>query len=408
MSNKPIVWIFSQDSGTPDMGWGERHYYLAEEFIDAGFEVVIFAGSFSHKYIQPKAVNSTITQEVYGRVRFCWIKTPSYSSASGVKRVWAWSIFALKLFFLRKKDFGRPRFILVSSVPIFPVAPAIYYKYRYNAKFIFEIRDIWPLTLIELGQYSKYHPFVILLSLIEKFGYAKSDYITSVMENAVEHIKNTVSTPIKFKWISNGTNTNDEETIGPVNRLPSELRNGKFIVGYAGSMGISNAMEYFVAAARLLREEKEIHFVFLGDGPDKAKLEDQSRDLSNITFLDKVPKNSVGGIISQFHIGVSGSRNSSLYRFGIASVKLYDYMRVGLPIVLASPSDFSVVRDAKCGLQVEAESPKAIAEAILKLHRMPKQDLMALSQSGKQYLKQCFSYKSLAKQYLQIFDELRA
>ena len=89
--------------------------------------------------------------------------------------------------FLPVKKLGIPKSIIVSSMPIFSIVSGLFMKIRYKSKLLFEIRDIWPMTLQEIGGKSKFHPAVIFIGLFEKLGYCYSDSIVSLLPNAQKH-----------------------------------------------------------------------------------------------------------------------------------------------------------------------------------------------------------------------------
>lgn len=408
MNRKKVLWIFSQDSGTPEMGWGDRHFYLSREFISAGFDVTIFAAAFSHKYTKNKDLRVDSPIETFEGVRYKWIRVPAYGSSTNRKRIVAWLVFACRLFFLSPKKYGRPDVIMVSSVPIFPIIPALVLSRFMRCKVVFEIRDIWPLTLVEIGRYGPNNPFILLLRLIEKIGYAKSDYITSVLDKADVHIRESIKGKFKFQWISHGIN-NVNPGFGktsPVSIQVQQLAKSKFVVGYAGSMGISNATSFFIEAARKLADHPGIHFVFLGDGEAKAQHQRDAAGLPNITFFDKVQKKFVHEIISSFHVALSGSPDSKLYAFGIASLKLFDYMAAKLPILLSTSANPSIVDKANCGRTVMAESADSIVRGILELYNLDAAQRRQLGENGQVYMMRNFTYPAIGRAYLDIFHQL--
>ena len=149
------IWVINYFAGTPDSGWGERHYYLSKKWLDDEHKVTIVSSTNNHMFSNFAHANYQYNfEETEGRL-FCWVKTPSYNPKS-VKRFWAMIVFALKAFFVPVSKAGRPDIIIVSSMPIFSVVTGWLLKKRYKAyKFIFEIRDLWPLTPIHLMGYSR-------------------------------------------------------------------------------------------------------------------------------------------------------------------------------------------------------------------------------------------------------------
>ena len=115
-----------------------------------------------------------------------------------MKRIISWVQFEIGLLFLDKKEIKKPDTIIISSLSIFSILTGIFYKNKYNAKLIIEIRDIWPLSIIEIKKYSKHNLFIILLSYIEKIGYKKANVIVGTMPNLKEHVKNVSGSNLLF------------------------------------------------------------------------------------------------------------------------------------------------------------------------------------------------------------------
>ena len=191
--SKKVIWIINQTAGTPNSGWGERHFFLAKKWKDKGYDTYIFSGTYNHLFTNQPSVNSKdklSIEKVEEGITFCWIKNPKYKDG-GFTKFWSNIIYTIQLYFLNLKNLPKPNIILVSSMPIFPIVVGSIFKKRYRAnKLIVEIRDLWPLTPIHLKGYSKRNPLVILLSWFEKYAYKKSDEIVSLLPNAYKHIDN--------------------------------------------------------------------------------------------------------------------------------------------------------------------------------------------------------------------------
>ena len=133
------IWIVNYFAGSPSSGWGERHFYLSNEWLKAGHTVTIVSSTYNHMFSHFGGESSQFNfEEIEGRL-FCWIKTPKYNPKS-VTRFWAMIVFALKAYFVPAARAGKPEIIIVSSMPIFPVLTGWLLKRKYRArKFIFEI-----------------------------------------------------------------------------------------------------------------------------------------------------------------------------------------------------------------------------------------------------------------------------
>lgn len=397
------IWIVNQFAGNPESGWGERHYYLSKKWLRDGYDVKIISGSFNHMFSKLPEIDGHYTLEKYEGTQFCWVKCPTYDPKS-VIRFLSMMIFSLKVLFLPKDKLGKPDIIIVSSMPIFPILSGWILKKIHDAeKLLFEIRDIWPLTLIHLKGISKWHPLALFIGFFEKFGYRNSDYVVSLLPNAHEHIYRISKNMDKIKIIPNGIS----EDLLKVEPLPDEviklIPKNKFIIGYTGTISLANALEFLVDAARLCMNEKDIYFVLVGSGYLKKKLQESCKDLNNIVFIPKIKKDQVQEILSLFDVCFIGRNDTPLFNHGVSSNKYFDYMLSCKPIIVSSNRIKDPVELSGCGLIVKPESAEAIKEGLMQLFNMSKQERLVLGKKGKEYVIAHHTYNKLSDKYKALF-----
>ncbi len=399
---KPVIWIFNQFAGTPESGWGERHYFFAQYWIEAGWDVVIFSGSYNHVFKKNVEVkNGFFKEEIYNGVRFIWVKNPRYNPKS-VMRFISMLIFTFRLYFLKLTDFGKPEAIIVSSMPIFPIFPALYYQNLFGVPVYFEIRDIWPLTLIQLGGIKPWHPLAKFIGWFEKRAYRESDGVVSLLPNAKEHIDEVANKNVNFHYIPNGI---DADLVG-TDDIPLELRQlipeNKFIVGYAGTLGLANALEHFIDAALTFNSNEDICFVLVGDGYLKEDLMRKCENNDNIIFYPKIKKSQIQNLLNYFDVAFVGRAGSDLFKHGVSANKYFDYMLAGLPILDSNNFIKDPVELSGCGLIVKPDCADSIREGIIKLKAMNKSELEELGKLGIKYVLQHHKIEVLAKKYIEI------
>lgn len=407
---KKNVWIINQYITTPNFGGdGGRHYYIAKELASKGYSVTLITASFSHLQRIPMQVDKHFNFFSENGINIVVVKTNKYQNSSGISRILSMFLFTFKLFFLPFKKISFPNFIIVSSISLFPIINGYIYKKRLNSipKLIFEIRDIWPLSIIELGNYSPSNPFVRFLAWVEKFGYQKADYLTSVLPLANQHFTKILGYTKKFKHISNGIFLPDMHVkeITEENIILKSIPKNKFIVGYTGSLGIANAMEYFVEAANLLKDNKEILFCIIGEGPEKMMLQELAKS-ENIIFLPKIPKVLVQVALEKFDIVFIGSRKRNIYEFGVSANKTFDYMYAAKPILMTGIVPQHEIELAQCGIAVESDNVPILAEAVLKFYNMSKDERREMGKRAKEFVLEHRTFSTLANQYIKVFNEL--
>lgn len=394
------IWFINQYSSTPETGLGGRHYYIAKELAKKGHQVYIIAGSYSHILNSVKEFEGKyLIEEVEENFHFVWVKLPKYAHAHSKKRIINEFLFSKQLTKLTQQIDDSPDVILHSSPALISYFGVRYLTRHYKVPYVFEVRDIWPLTLIKLGGYSKKHPFVKLLQWIEDQAYQKADYVFSNLPNAVEHMQSRGMNKDKFTWIANGVSL---EELDNKSALPKEvlekIPSGKFIVGYTGTLGEANAMDYLIDAANILKDNLTIHFVLVGSGKSRSILIKKAEllGLKNITFIDPIKKIQVQSMLSQFDACYIGWQKESMYRFGIAANKIPEYMYSAKPVIHSFSGKGDFIEQAGAGITVAAEDAMAIANAILALQSKGAIEREKIGEKGKAFVIEHLTYKKLA------------
>ena len=402
------IWIINEPASTPDTGVGGRHYYLAKELAKLGHNVYLVAASYTHLLHNPPSLNQSYKVTPIEGFKFVWVKVPHYEGAHSKIRVFNWFWFTWKIRGLVNVISDKPDSILCSSPSPIPFLGARFLSKRYKAQLVFEVRDIWPLTLVELGGYSPSNPFVRLLQWIEDKAYRESNKVVSNLKYSVEHMVSRGMDKSKFSWVPNGFSS-DEMTYREKlsDDVIAQLPTDKFIVGYTGSLGLANAMEAFIKSAEILKGETDIAFVLVGNGMEKSRLESLvvEEKINNVYFIDVVGKLQIQSMLEFFDVCYLGLVKSPLFKFGVSPHKLFDYFNAAKPIIYAIESgNYTPVSDVDAGLQVPAEDPESIAEAVLKLYRYPKKIRETMGENGRNYAIENFEYGILAKKLAKELD----
>lgn len=400
-------------AGSPQYGMEYRPYYLAREWSKIGHKVTIIAASFSHlRYKNPDFVGK-VKKELIDGIQYIWIKTPIYKG-NGFKRVINIFSFVIKLIKNSRKfaEEIRPDVVIASSTYPLDIFPAYLISQFSKAKLIFEVHDLWPLTPIELGRMPKWHPFIVVMQIAEDFAYKHADKVISILPKALEYMVSRGLDPKKFVHIPNGIDINEWQLLNT--QLPKEHKEAiyklkkerKFLVGYAGSFGVANALDYFVKSATYLKNLPVV-LVLIGQGPEKEKLLKYviENNLSNVIFLPPITKIIIPSLLSELDVLYKGSKKHAIYRYGISPVKLMDYMMAGKPIIHAIEAGNDLVKESGCGISIPPEDPIAIAEAIKKLIEMSPTEREEMGKRGREYVIKNHDYKVLAQKFLEAINE---
>jgi glycosyltransferase involved in cell wall biosynthesis len=396
-------------AGSPRHGMEYRPYYLAREWVRLGHVVQIIGASQSHiRRRQPQLAGQYRLDETIDGIQYTWFETPLYCG-NGIGRVRNMGSFVSRLYRESKRLAAafRPDVVIASSTYPMDIWPAHRIAKLAGAKLVFEIHDLWPLTPMELGGMSKWHPFIMLVQAAEDYAYRHADAVISMLPKARNYVESRGMAPNKLHIVPNGIDPREWFEDSPALQasaaevLTALHDRGHAVVGYAGTHGTSNALETFLNAAKLMRSEK-VAFVLVGDGPDKASLQRwvEAEQLANICFIDPILKVQIPALLQCFDVAYLGWRRQSLYRFGIAPNKLMDYMMAARPVLHAVEAGNDPVSEAGCGLTIAPEDPPAIANGIRALLSVSEHERKAMGQRGKEFVSNNLTYPILAKRFL--------
>lgn len=384
-----------------------RLFVLAKEFIKLGHNATLITSDSNHFSTYPNT-EEIYNFEVVDEVPLCWVKTKRYVKTASIDRVLSWFDFERKLFKLDLNKINKPDVVLVSSLSIFSIIYGYYLKKKFNSFLVFEIRDIWPLTMTEEGGFSKWHPLVLMIGFIEKFGYKKADLVVGTMPRLDLHIKNILGYEKSFHCSPLGFNpVNYQEENIDDNPFDEVFPKDKVIVGYAGSMGITNALEPFVETIRLLKDNKSIHFMLVGSGDLKTTFEDHLKDCANVTFLPRIGQNEVKYFLQKCDILYLSTQDSKVWEYGQSMNKVVEYMLASKPIIASYTGYPSMINEAGCGYFENTSNANDLKEKILSIVNLSEEERKKLGANGKKWIYKNRQYSQLAKEYIDKINELR-
>lgn len=276
--------------------------------------------------------------------------------------------------------------VYATSPPLFVgLAGLIIAKLR-GIPFIFEVRDLWPESAVELGEVTSGH-YIRFGYAIANLCYRHAKGVVGVTCGICDTLKSKGLPGHKVFLIKNGTNPKIYRFI-----LDKALERrlgwgGKFVVLYAGIHGVAQGLETVLAAAKLLKNEKKIHFAFIGDGPIKARLKAKANrePLFNVEFLPEVPSNEIARYISLAGVCLVPLRKKKLFEGALPS-KIFDCWACGKPLLLGVQGEArKELESARGGLYVEPENALAIVRGVLYMCRNPDK-AKEMGENGRRYI----------------------
>lgn len=396
------IWIVSQYASTPKTGMGGRNFYLAQELAKIGYKVYIIASSANHLLTQrkPEFKSNFLFESIEG-FTFVWVGMPEYKDAHSKQRVLNWFLFPQRIQKLKRIIKDKPDAILCSSPSPIAFLGAQRLANYFSARLIFEVRDIWPLTLTDIGGYSSSHPFIVLMKWIENKAYRDSDRVISNLKNSVDHMVDHGLKKDKFTWIPNGFSLSEVSNAIPLQQSTlGQLPKDSFLVGYTGTFGLANDLYTLIDSAEILKDIEDIKFVFVGGGKDKEQLIKyiKQKKINNIIVLDFIKKQQVQSMLANFNVLAVGAKKEPMYRFGVSPNKLFDYMYAAKPILYYIESgSYKPIESIGAGIEVLSEDPQALASAILNLYKMTEAERNQMGAKGRKAVLEEYEYGVLAK-----------
>ena len=397
------VWYVSKYFGLPANRVGSRAFLLMRELAALGLHPIVFTASTNHLFTSRELAGLSQLERIEG-VDICWLKIRKYRGARSLSRIFSWIEFEWKLWRLPKHDLPPPSVIVVSSLSLLTIFNGLHLKARFGCRLIFEVRDIWPLTLVEEGGFSPRNPFVMALQWVEQLAYRKSDAIIGTMPNLQQHVREVAGKTPPVHCIPMGI---DQDQITDDAPLPADYKakhipQNKFIICHAGTIGQTNALEVLFETARRMQSYPGVHFLLVGDGDLKADFEAQTSDLQNVSFAPAVPKNMVQAVLRQCDLTYFSAYPSKVWDYGMSLNKLIDYMLAGRPI-LGSYSGFpSMLNESGGGSFVPAGDAAALQAEITRLVGLDPAEREAIGQAAREWVIANRQYIDLAKYYRDI------
>lgn len=379
------VLMINHYAGAPAYGMRFRDYDIARELITLGYEVCIVAASFSHLRKTPSVKN-----EIIDGIHYCWIKVPKYKSY-GLSRFINMAMFPINAI-LRSGDIPfKPNFIIASSPSPFTVLCGIYFKKKFKSKFIYEIRDVWPKSIIELKNKSETHPLMKLIDKIDFLGIKNADLILSPLSNIELYIhekgfdKKVLIIPNGISDIELPHNSNTENS-------------GKFVIGYGGSLSDSNSIMNLLEAAVILKNNNNIVFKIVGSGERYFDIEKlmKKEKLDNVLLYGQVGKNEFFNRMLECDTLYKGNPKKEIYNYGVSSIKMAEYLLLKKPVLDAS-FGVDIIQKSGAGIVIEPENSKKLAEGILKLKSLKEKERTLMGERGYNFAIENFLYKNTVK-----------
>lgn len=395
---------FPPEPGAP----AARVSELARSWQARGHDVEILTGMPNHPtgVVSPPYRGRWSSQEMFGDVRVdrSWMYTAP--NRGRVRRSLAYVSFAAAVAVravARRVDAD----VLIATSPQFLCALSGYAITAFrNLPFVFEVRDLWPESIVAVGAMDPDNPIIRLLTSIEEHLYARADAIVVVTDSFRERLIGRGVPAEKIHVVKNGV---DLARFNPRDRWTA-LRErcgfgDRIVVGYVGTHGMAHGLDAVLDVARTLRDRDDIRFLFVGDGAERDRLVMRARDegLSNVVLMPSLSRDAMPEVYATSDICLVPLRGSELFTAVIPS-KIFEILAMERPIILSVDGEARrIVERSKAGVFAEPENVAAIGRAICDMADSPA-NRTAMGRVGREFVVREFDREVLAGRYMDILE----
>lgn len=268
----------------------------------------------------------------------------------------------------------RPDYVFVESPPLPLTMPAYLFAWIWRVPSIMNVADLWPDAALEMG-FLKEGAMVRVIRMLERWSYRHASYVNAMTGGIQESLLSQKGlAAAKVLFLPNGVDTLHYCPSPADQALKAELGlTGKKVVLYQGTHGHAHGLDCLLRAAKLLEREDDVHFLLIGDGSEKHRLEQLRRDLDlrNVTFHDPVPVKQLPSYFSIAECGLVSLRNLP-HLTRARPAKLFPILASGKPVIFVGLGEGAqIAEQAKAGIVVPPGDPTALAAAVSDLLKDP-------------------------------------
>ncbi len=411
------VWILNHYADAPDRPSGSRHHALARQLQRRGHPVTIFAAGFNHltqreERLSPWRAARTMR---FDGVPFVWLRTFPYSGngPGRVLNMLSYCVMAL----LAQVGRPSPRVVVGSTVHPLAALTALLIARARGARFFFEIRDLWPQTLVDLRILDSRSLAARALWALEAHMVRNAEVVISVLPGIRDYLVERGLPTEHVAYLPNGVDLGGVPSPqaepghqAVLDVIARRHARGEFVMVYAGAHGLVNRLDVVLDAVRRavdLGSRPPLGLVLIGDGPEKASLRGTWERHDWVTFADAVPKSSMPAVLAAADAGVVHATATPVYRYGISFNKVFDYFAAELPVLFACATAHDPVTRSGAGIVVGPDDPEALAAAMVDLAGRGPDELAAMGRCGRDLVASEHDLRLLGDRLADLIDGMR-
>ena len=363
--------LFITDNFPPEVNApANRGFDHAVEWVKMGHQVTVITcqPNFPIGEIFEGYKNSLYTLEYIQGIRVVRVWSFITANEGFIKRSLDYFSFAISSFvagILIKTDV-----ILATSPQFFTTLSGNLLSFFKRKPWILEIRDLWPDSIVAVGALSSESNIYKLLKRLESYFYRSAKRVIVVTDSFKQYLlQNHEITEEKIGVFKNGIigsslsdmHIEELKALRESLKIPSDSK----IISYIGTHGLAHGLEFILHCAKSL-ENSNLHFLFIGDGAKKRELLDlkDKLKLSNVTFIDTLPKSKVHKYIHLSDYALVNLKKSDEFKNVIPS-KIFENIAARKPILLGVDGESKkIIQDYNVGISYEPENEKEFLKAL--------------------------------------------
>jgi glycosyltransferase involved in cell wall biosynthesis len=399
-----VTHYFPPETGAPQA----RLSGLAATWAADGDKVTVLTGMPNHPtgVLPPqyrRAIRRRERRDGYQVVRTWLYATPNEGIA---RKTLGHLSFMASSVLIGARACGPADTVVVSSPTFFSIGAAWVLARLKRARFVIEIRDLWPAIFVELGVLTN-RRVIWLLERLELAAYAAADQVVVVSEGFREDLIRRGVPPAKVHTIRNGVDTarfTPSAAADPAVRARLGAGPDDCLVLYAGTHGISQGLPAIADAAAEFSGQP-VRFAFVGDGADKRRLKRRVAELGlrNVVLLPSVPNAEMPRLLAAADVCLVPLRRVPLFATFIPS-KMFEYLAAGKAVIGSVTGEAAQILREAGAVVVPPEDSAALAQAIRALAADPGRRV-AMNRAGRAFVERCYDRAALAREYRKVLDQ---
>jgi glycosyltransferase involved in cell wall biosynthesis len=399
------VLYFHQHFSTPLGATGIRSYEMARALGAAGHQVLMVCGSYKGGATGLSGpFNRGMRRGLVDGLEVIELSL-TYSNRDGfLKRTGTFLTFALRSIGVALRE--PYDLVFATTTPLTAGIPGIVARWLRGKRFVFEVRDLWPELPRAMGVIR--NPVILgAMSILEWVSYRSAHHVIGLSPGIVDGIARLGVPRARITLVPNGCDLAIFAARAEPWR-PEGVSAGDLMAVFTGTHGMANGLGAVLDAARelRLRGRDDIKLVLIGDGAEKAALQERaaSEALTNVIFLDPVAKARLSQLNAAADVGMQVLANVPAFYYGTSPNKFFDYIAAGLPVLNNYPGWLAgLIAENRCGLAVPPDDPKAFADA-LEWAAEHRTELKEMGVRGQELARREFDRKKLSARFVKVLE----